>query len=82
MAPGSPRNRQGGRHDQLANGEPRVGAIAELTRVVETRDIALFTEISGDRNPLHYDAEAAAATQFGEMEGFPDGADWCGEIFQ
>jgi len=25
----------------------------------------LFTEISGDRNPIHYDAELAAATRFG-----------------
>jgi acyl dehydratase len=33
--------------------------------MVEARDIELFTEISGDRNPLHYDAEAAAATPFG-----------------
>lgn len=28
-------------------------------------DIAAFTEITGDRNPLHYDAELAAATRFG-----------------
>jgi acyl dehydratase len=29
------------------------------------RDIERFTELSGDRNPIHYDAEAAAATPFG-----------------
>ena len=29
------------------------------------RDIALFTEISGDRNPLHYDDELATASRFG-----------------
>ena len=28
-------------------------------------DIELFTEISGDRNPLHYDEKIAQATQFG-----------------
>jgi acyl dehydratase len=32
---------------------------------VTRRDIALFTEISGDRNPLHYDDEVAARTRFG-----------------
>jgi len=30
-----------------------------------SRDIALFTEISGDRNPLHYDEKLATATPFG-----------------
>ena len=49
------------------DGAPEVGAIAELTRTVETRDIELFTELSGDHNFLHYDPEAAAATQFGEI---------------
>jgi acyl dehydratase len=32
---------------------------------VTARDIELFTEISGDRNPLHYDEAAARATRFG-----------------
>ena len=30
-------------------------------------DINLFTRISGDRNPLHYDADAAKASRFGEI---------------
>lgn len=29
------------------------------------RDIELFTELTGDRNPLHYDEAAAAETRFG-----------------
>jgi acyl dehydratase len=41
-------------------GKPRVGDSAERSRVVSERDIALFTEITGDRNPLHYDREIAA----------------------
>src|SRR4051794_8400283 len=41
------------------------GAVARRSRLVTARDIELFTELSGDRNPLHYDAEAAAATRFG-----------------
>jgi acyl dehydratase len=44
---------------------PNVGASARRTRLVTERDIELFTEITGDRNPLHYDADAAAATRFG-----------------
>jgi acyl dehydratase len=44
---------------------PRVGATASRTRTIQARDIELFTELTGDRNPLHYDAEAASATRFG-----------------
>ncbi|GIH79787.1 MaoC family dehydratase [Planobispora longispora] len=48
-------------------GAPRPGDRAELSRKVEPADIELFTRISGDRNPLHYDEEAAAASPFGEI---------------
>ena len=44
---------------------PAVGATASRTRTISERDIELFTELTGDRNPLHYDAEAAAASRFG-----------------
>ncbi|MGE5241174.1 MAG: MaoC family dehydratase [Bacteroidota bacterium] len=46
-------------------GIPSVGQTAQRTRAVTARDIELFTDISGDRNPLHYDEEAAKATRFG-----------------
>jgi acyl dehydratase len=46
-------------------GIPRVGQIARRTREVAASDIERFTEISGDRNPLHYDEAAAKATRFG-----------------
>src|SRR3954467_14398354 len=36
-----------------------------MTRTVEEADIVRFTEMSGDRNPVHYDAELAARTRFG-----------------
>lgn len=45
----------------------QVGDTASMSRVVGDDDIALFTQISGDRNPLHYDADAAAASRFGEI---------------
>jgi acyl dehydratase len=32
--------------------------------LVTARDIELFTEITGDRNPLHYDEQRAAASRF------------------
>jgi acyl dehydratase len=35
--------------------KPRIGATARRTRTVTVRDIELFTELTGDRNPLHYD---------------------------
>jgi acyl dehydratase len=44
---------------------PQVGATARRSRRIEQRDIELFTELTGDRNPLHYDAEAAAKGRFG-----------------
>jgi acyl dehydratase len=48
-------------------GVPQVGAIAERSRTIGAKDIELFTAISGDRNPLHYDQEAVKATKFGEI---------------
>jgi acyl dehydratase len=42
-----------------------VGHRAQRTRVVRERDIELFTELTGDRNPLHYDEAAAARSRFG-----------------
>ncbi|MDV3125962.1 MaoC family dehydratase [Mycobacterium sp. 21AC1] len=46
---------------------PQVGQFAEMSRTVGDNDIALFTDISGDRNPLHYDEDAARASRFGEI---------------
>jgi acyl dehydratase len=46
---------------------PRVGQTAERSRTVGPGDIELFTRISGDRNPLHYDEAAAKASRFGEI---------------
>jgi acyl dehydratase len=42
-----------------------IGDTAQRTRTVTARDIELFTEMTGDRNPLHYDAELASRGRFG-----------------
>ena len=51
-------------NDVWPNGMPEVGQTAQRSRQVTARDIELFTEISGDRNPLHYDEKIAQATPF------------------
>lgn len=47
-------------HDELS-----VGQIARFSKTVTETDLAMFTAISGDFNPIHIDAVAAAATPFG-----------------
>lgn len=44
---------------------PTLGDSANRTKLVTERDIELFTEITGDRNPLHYDETAAGLSRFG-----------------
>ena len=44
---------------------PTVGDKASRTRRIRREDIALFTELTGDRNPLHYDEALAARSRFG-----------------
>ncbi|QGZ30205.1 MaoC family dehydratase [Stutzerimonas stutzeri] len=43
-----------------------VGQTAHFEKSVEERDIQLFAAMSGDRNPVHLDAEFAAGTPFKE----------------
>jgi acyl dehydratase len=43
----------------------QVGDTARRSRTITDRDIELFTELTGDRNPLHYDADAAGRSRFG-----------------
>ncbi len=47
--------------------QPDVGQSAERSRRVTSEDIELFTAISGDRNPLHYDQDVAAKSRFGAV---------------
>lgn len=48
-------------------GKPNVGQTARRSREVTRADIERFTELSGDRNPLHYDEAVAKASRFGEI---------------
>jgi 3-hydroxybutyryl-CoA dehydratase len=43
----------------------QVGLSAEYSRVVSDREVMSFAEITGDFNPVHVDAEAAAKSRFG-----------------
>lgn len=45
--------------------QPAVGAKASRTRTVKSEDIELFTTITGDHNPLHYDEALATSSRFG-----------------
>ena len=53
--------------DVWPKGAPTIGQCARRSRKVEATDIELFTRISGDHNPLHYDEEAVKSTRFGEI---------------
>lgn len=50
-----------------ADARPEPGDTARRSRRVTDADIELFTRISGDRNPLHYDEGAARSSRFGEI---------------
>ena len=46
--------------------EIAIGQTARYDKKIEERDIQLFAAVSGDVNPVHLDAEFAAASPFGE----------------
>ena len=46
---------------------PALGARATWTRTFTVDEVEAFARISGDRNPLHFDAEFAAATRLGRL---------------
>jgi acyl dehydratase len=48
-------------------GRPQIGATAERRRVTRAQDIVAFTDMTGDRNPLHYDEDLAERSVFGRL---------------
>jgi acyl dehydratase len=51
----------------LVGRRPEIGLAAERTRRTGMRDVEMFTAMTGDRNPLHYDATLAARAPFGGL---------------
>ena len=55
------------------SGEPigplglRIGQRARRTQTVTVREVELYAQITGDRNPLHFDPAFAARTRFGRL---------------
>ena len=46
---------------------PAVGATATWTRTFTADDVETFARLTGDRNPLHFDAEFAGRTRVGRL---------------
>ena len=53
--------------DQTINGRPQAGATASRSRQTSMADVERFTEMTGDHNPIHYDAALAAETALGGL---------------
>jgi acyl dehydratase len=51
----------------VTNGKPSLNQSSERSRVTKQEDITAFTEMTGDRNPVHYDEELAKKTPFGKL---------------
>src|SRR5690242_14338754 len=45
----------------------KVGQRARRTQTVTAREVELYAQITGDRNPLHFDEAFAKATRFGRL---------------
>ena len=51
----------------VINGKPRLHQTSERGRTTRMEDIHAFTEMTGDRNPVHYDEDLARKTPFGRL---------------
>lgn len=52
--------------DGIAFEDLAVGQTASFSKTITEADILMFAAVSGDTNPVHIDAEAAAASMFKE----------------
>lgn len=53
--------------DNTRFGMPEVGATASISKQLGQREVELFSDMTGDRNPLHVDESAAKASRFGGL---------------
>jgi acyl dehydratase len=53
--------------DRTLAGRPAVGSKAERRRRTGPRDVEMFADMTGDRNPLHFDPTLAAQSPFGGL---------------
>lgn len=53
--------------ERTIKGKPAMGAAAERSRRTSMADVERFSEMTGDMNPLHYDAALAAQAPFGGL---------------
>ena len=53
--------------DTTLSGKPPLGAVAERSRSTSMQDVKMFSEMTGDRNPLHYDTTLASQSPFGGL---------------
>jgi len=51
----------------VIKGKPAVGQASERSRTTTMQDIHSFTDMTGDRNPVHYDEALAKKTAFGKL---------------
>ncbi len=49
------------------SGPPRVGDRATRSATITADDVEAFAQLTGDRNPLHFDATFTAGTRFGRL---------------
>jgi acyl dehydratase len=42
---------------RVVNGQPKIGQFSERSRTTKISDIHAFTEMTGDKNPVHYDED-------------------------
>ena len=52
---------------QTLAGRPTLGSRAERSRTTTMRDVEMFTAMTGDKNPIHYDVELATNSPFGGL---------------
>ena len=53
--------------DATLGGKPTPGSTAERSRWTSMRDVEMFSEMTGDKNPLHYDKDQASRSPFGGL---------------